>query len=227
SQAPIPEAYSQSGQNIKIKEGSHFRAEIRTSPWHEKLPMGTEYWLGWSYFVPDSYIHDKANRMTIFQGHAGRNGPQVELYIDNDTRELILFTHHQAYSNNKTKRRVKTGASLVPGEWIDFVAHIVWDTEAGGRGLTELWINEKKNSIEGGNVFESDPEDPNMPYPGTPKLGMYKWPWRYTKDVNESKKAGVTTLELLVGPVRYWRSTAGEKLAEDGYAKVAPRGARK
>jgi hypothetical protein len=71
-------------------------------------------------------------------------------------------------------------------------------------------------------VYDSDPEDPAVPYAGTAKLGMYKWPWRGFSSVIACQAAGVSHLEMYVGPARFLKNTS-EYLDPSGYDVVAPK----
>ncbi len=210
------------------RTGGNFRAEISPRPWHQPGPMGTETWVGWSYYLPSGYRNDPAGEITIFQGHVGRNGPPVEIYLMKGG-DVMLGTHWGVYGtgqNHRYKRKKNTGIRLQPGRWYDFVMHVIWDVESGGRGVTELWIDDRHFRIDGGNVFDSDPGDPNVPYPGTVKLGMYKWPWRTDEGVAASEAAGIRQLELLLGPVRILQRGPDDPIGAAGCACVAPRGPR-
>jgi hypothetical protein len=224
SQAPLPQAALDQG-----KSGANFRSEINLFPWHAPVPLKTEYWLGWSYGTPPSFQVDTTSEMTIFQGHVGRNGPPVEIYVAAPSNHIFLLAHHGVYgdgNNQQYKRRVDTEIQLVPDKWYDLVLHIIWDVESGGSGLTELWIDGTKYSISGGNVFDSDPGDSAVPYVGTPKFGMYKSPWRNNAvNVAASKDAGVTQLEMYLGPVRFLKNS-GSYLGTGSYDQVAPVGPR-
>lgn len=211
--------------------GEH-RAEIRRYKWHEPIPLGTEEWHGWSYYFPETYVHDRTSRGVIMQLHAGRKGPPVSLdhYAETDHdgkygAQLFINRRWGRYADG-TQHRQPIPIEFEPGKWYDFVVHVIWDTEAGGRGLTELWVNGRKYYSErGGNTYDagSDPGDPNLPYGGTLKLGFYKWPWRDPEVARRSQEAGVKELEMFIGPVRTIRLAPGEHIGEAGYDLVAPR----
>lgn len=163
--------------------------------------------------------------MSLFQGHVGQNGPPVGIYINSASRNVFLHASHGIYGDSTGYRTFDTGVQLQPGHWYDFVMHIIWDTESGGSGLTELWIDGAKSRIVGGNVFDSDSADPNVPYAGTPKLGIYKWPWEDPARLTASQQAGVNQLEVYLGPVRFLKNS-GDYLDPAGYDNVAPKGTR-
>lgn len=225
--APVP-------PDVEFK-GQH-RSEIRRYKWHEVVPVGTEEWHGFSYYFPPNYVHDPANRGVFMQLHAGRKGPPISLdqYAVKDHggkhgAQVYINRRWGVYADHKAQHRKALGFEFEPGKWYDFVVHVVWDTEAGGRGLTELWVNgEKLYSERGGNTYDagSDPGDPNLPYGGTLKLGFYKWPWREPEAIKASAEAGVKELEMYLGPVRTVRLAPGEHIGDAGYELVAPRPAQ-
>ncbi len=214
---------------------ANFRAEIARRPWHEVVPLGTELWIGWSYYLPPTYVQDTSSRSALFQLHAGRHSPPVEI------EHWVPVDYHGAYGTQIYLMRRWGGwedglvdrgpvpITLEPDHWYDFVVHVVWDVEEGTRGLTELWVNgERYYSARGGNTFSAgtDDGDPMLPYGGTPKLGWYKYPWRTLDGVAASEAVGVSELEMFIGPVRILRRPEGEHVGERGYECVAPRGPR-
>ena len=218
-----------------VEYDANFRAEIARRPWHEVVPLGTELWIGFSYYLPSTYVQDTANRATLFQLHAGRHHPPIEI------GHWVPIDYHGAHGtqlhvirrwggwNTLTFDRQTLPVTFEPGQWYDLVVHVVWDVDGGTRGLTELWVNGTRHySAEGGNTFSAgtDDGDAMLPYGGTPKLGWYKWPWHDAPEVDASEAAGVTELEMYIGAVRLLRRAEGEHIGEQGYECVAPRGAR-
>lgn len=212
-------------------EAGNFRAEIRKYQWHEPIPVNTEEWYGWSYFFPPTYVHDTKMRGVFFQSHAGRSSPPVALdhfvptdYSGRYGSQIHVARNWGVYDDGHEKGIIPI--EFKPGRWYDFVVRIVWDTEAGGRGETEMWINgEKVYSKKGGNTYDAgtDPLDTALPYGGTLKLGLYKWPWKQSlNNINASASVGVTKLEVYIGPVRTLRMPTGQRRGYQGYHDVMP-----
>jgi len=229
----VPDRYAADGYD------ANFRSEIATLPWHEEVPLGTELWIGFSYYLPPTYVQDTSQRATIFQLHAGRHHPPFEIahWVPADfsgahgTR-LHVIRRWQGYDTGDLDR-VTMPVELEPDHWYDFVVHVVWEEAGGTRGLTEVWVNGMRHYFATGpNTYSAgtDPDEPidgpHLPYGGTPKLGWYKWPWHDQENVDASAAAGVTELEMFIGAVRILRRPEGDHLGASGYECVAPRGAR-
>lgn len=214
---------------------AQFRSEIARRPWHEAVPLGTELWLGFSYYLPASYVQDTSSRATVFQLHAGRHHPPIEIahWVPADFSNAYGTQLHVIRRwggwDTDTFDRATLPVSFEPDHWYDFVVHVVWDVDGGTRGLTEIWINGTQHySKTGGNTYSAgtDDGDAMLPYGGTPKLGWYKWPWHDAPAVTASANAGVTELEMFIGAVRIMRHAEGAHVGARGYDCVAPRGAR-
>jgi hypothetical protein len=213
----------------------NYRAEIRTTPWHDPVPMGTEQWFGFSYYFPSDYIHDTASRSTLMQLHAGTMGPPVELFhfvpADYDGEygaQLAIGRDWGTYDGGPNPDGLEefavTPIEPQAGNWYDFVVHTVWDAGAGTNGLTELWVNGNQYySATGANTFDSDPNDPALPYGGTLKLGWYKWPWREQAAIDASSAVGAEEVELYIGPVRILTNPANAHVGQAGFDCVTPR----
>jgi len=224
---------------IPIPPGSdydaNFRAEVARRPWHEVVPLGTELWFGFSYYLPSTYVQDPSSRATVFQLHAGRHHPPIEIahWVPADFSgaygtQLHVIRRWGGWDAGTFDRQTMP-VSFEAGRWYDFVVHVVWDIEGGTRGKTEIWIDGVQlYSATGGNTYSAgtDDGDDMLPYGGTPKLGWYKWPWHDAPAVDASEAAGVTELEMYIGAVRFLRNPEGSHVGAIGYDCVAPRGPR-
>jgi hypothetical protein len=224
--------------SIPVPDGAdydaQFRSEISRRPWHEPVALGTELWIGFSYYLPPTYVQDESSRATIFQLHAGRHHPPIELAhwvpadFSNAHGTRLHIIRRWGGWDTDTFDRATLPVTFEPDRWYDFVVHVVWDVDGGTRGITQVWIDgDLHYTAEGGNTYSAgtDDGDDRLPYGGTPKLGWYKWPWHHAPAVAASAAAGVTELEMFIGAVRIIRNPEGEHIGPRGYDCVRPRGA--
>lgn len=224
----------------------NFRAEIyeayqfhdgQTVGWAPDKPLRSEEWIGWSYYYPPDFIAGDTASTKFLQCHVGYGAAPIDLRLWNPTEypdadrcpgdACDEFVLHRYFPDDGMDAEVAiTDVKPEAGRWYDFVLHVVWDTESGGAGLTELWIDGVQYySSAGGNTFEN-PENKDHPYGAMIKLGMYHGSWRDNEAIEASLDEGVDHLELFMGPVRILSRQRGDHIGADGYSCVAPVGPR-
>jgi hypothetical protein len=205
---------------------SNFRAEVALYPFHYLYPLKSELWLGWSYYSPTGMV-DPVNEGAIHQLHASNSSPVIELwnYYPWWGNNLTVSIRTGAVSS-PTTNYVFTTFALVANKWMDFVEHVIWDTDTTGR--YELWatvdgVTSKIADYTGANTY-SDPGDGNSPYGGTPKLGFYHYGWHSSSNTpaDNSIAAGCTHLETYIGSVKMIYRPVGNYIGSAGYDLVKP-----
>lgn len=206
-----------------------------TVSWAPDKPLKSEEWISWSYYYPPDFVAGETASTKFMQAHVGHGAAPLDLRVWNPTEypdypegrcaggDCDEFVLHRLYPDDGMDSDVAiTDVKPEAGQWYDFVLHTVWDTESGGEGLTEFWINGTKYySSAGGNTFEN-PENKDHPYGAMLKLGMYHGTWRYEEDIQNSIDEGVDHLEVFMGPVRILSRLEGDHIGADGLECVSP-----
>jgi hypothetical protein len=183
----------------------------------------TEYWIGFSVYVPSPYpVLNSPTYEIIYQMHStppdgdwsnyGAYNPNMGLRIipTSSTGGDFLFdtrgsdsSYPQLPSNKPPTTFSGIVGSYKTNEWNDFVIHIRLDSK---NGFTKLWLNgTQKVNASGSNYYRGHG-------PSYPKYGMYNG-WR-ERDINES----VTKRTVYHDEYRYgWGSGIS-------YSSVAPGG---
>ncbi|QDG49346.1 hypothetical protein FIV42_00920 [Persicimonas caeni] len=234
-----PDSTSHAGNlRAEIYESYEFHTGDTVS-WAPDKPLKSEEWISWSYYYPPDFVAGDTASTKFMQAHVGHGAAPLDLRVWNpreypdypqgrcaggDCDEFVL---HRLFPDDGMDGEVAiTDVKPEAGQWYDFVLHTVWDTESGGEGLTEFWINgQKYYSSAGGNTFEN-PENKDHPYGAMLKLGMYHGTWRYEDDIQRSLDEGVDHLEVFMGPVRILSRLEGDHIGADGLHCVTPQTAR-
>ncbi|MFW5966562.1 MAG: heparin lyase I family protein [Persicimonas sp.] len=231
---PPSESTSDDGNlRAEIYEAYEFHTGDTVS-WAPDKPLRSEEWMSWSYYYPPDFVSGETSSTKFMQAHAGHGAAPLDLrywnpteYPNTDGRcageTCDEFVLHRLYPDDGEESDVAiTDVKPEAGQWFDVVLHVVWDTESGGDGLTELWINgEKHYSSAGGNTFEN-PENKDHPYGAMLKLGIYHGSWREQEAIDASLDEGVDNVEVFLGPVRILSRPEGEHIGADGYDCVTP-----
>lgn len=188
----------------------HHRAEISRYPWRIQTPLGTEEWLGFSYFFAKSSEGYTQNQtpVSIFQNHDGVNGPptvQIEIAAPNQ-----LYSPSQSWYNtpkggelmiiNNVRgiRWVVPNFRVVAGTRLDIVVQLVYGS--GKDGLFNVWINGKlqtwpgSDKVEAGNIGST--VFSNARYGGNCKLGIYHHELRKKSAVDKNYSKGHTHMKV-------------------------------
>ena len=202
------------------KNDFNLRAEISTSPWLVKHPLGTEEWFGWTYTFADNYVIDKKNPWAFFQEHEGTTGeaPLISLWVMNEggPGSGKAGEIHVVNATGNLSSYAPTEVIPQAGELLNIVLHVVWGDESNG--WLQVWINQKKVY----DVHEATVRDSN-PFGGNAKFGIYKWAWRDKTGVDNSIEQGITKLETFMGPLRIVTRLADDPdFGKVAYDLVAP-----
>lgn len=227
-------------------DDGNLRAEIyeaylfstgETVSWGPRKPLKSEEWIGWSYYFPSDFIAGDTSSTKFLQCHVGSGAAPIDLRTWNpteypntggrcpgDTCDEFVLTRLWPDDSSESESLI-TDFKPMAGQWVDFVLHVVWDTEEGGDGITEFWVNGVKyEGTPGATTFDSPYGDD--PYGAMVKLGMYHGSWRYQSSIDASLAEGVEDLEIFMGPVRILSRLQGDHIGADGYGCVAPKGPR-
>jgi hypothetical protein len=140
--------------------------------------IGSEYWYGFSIFIPDNWATDSSGEI-LAQWHntpdAGEAGgsPPLALSVSGAT----WFISNKWDSERVAKKSGYDGSvaysvgTVGKGEWTDWVFHIKWSYQ-GKDGLLEVWKNGKRVVQKHGPNTFNDAKGPYF------KFGIYKWDWR-------------------------------------------------
>ncbi len=180
----------------------HYRAEITRFPWKISHPLGTEEWLGFSYFFPTKEEGYSVNRtpVSIYQNHAGRIGTQaenpptlqLEIASPGQMKETPLGGEIMLVHQVRGIRYVIPGVRVVPGARINIIMQIVYDLD--GKGLWNVWINGVLVNIPGGNAGTT--VWANNPVGGNSKLGLYHHQLRFKSAVDLNYSKGHTHMQM-------------------------------
>lgn len=199
------------------------RAEISTSPWLVRHPMGTEEWFGWRYTLGENYIVDKANPWLFFQIHEGTSGevPLISLWSINQGGPgtgIAGEIHLVNAAGEGGNKYYPTGLIPKANQSFDIVVHVVWGDEESG--LLQVWIDNRLVHDKKTRTVRAS----NPPVGGNAKWGIYKWPWRNFSGVHKSQEQGIESLVTYMGPLRMITRGQNDSLyLKNSYEAVKPR----
>lgn len=155
------------------------RAELKR---YTVAPMGSEYWYGFSIYLPSNWVEDTAPEIVtqwhdlpdFWLGEAWKR-PPLTLSINNNKWNIGNAWDSQVVTkkNKVTGRETLWSGTFEKGVWTDWVFHVKWSHKSDG--LIEIWkddtrIVQKRSS----NTYN----DLLIPYL---KIGIYKYPWKKNK----------------------------------------------
>jgi PKD repeat protein len=199
----------------------NMRAEVVTSPWQVRHPLGTEEWFGFNYGFDDDYIIDTATNWGLFQVHGGvwDEDPHIAIQVTKDNQqghdagEIVIVKD----TNTVNNEYYFTGITPVAGDKLDIVVHVIWDN--GGNGVFEVWIN----GINVHSDLSCDTVTTVSPWGGNAKFGIYKWRWANANGVQASAAQGVTSVSTSMGALRIiTRQPVDTEYLTDSYSLVDP-----
>ncbi len=171
-----------------------FRSEIAM----QGVPLFSDYWYGFSIFIPADWVDDPQDGDIVAQWHGsagtdkkqfkvegdGKGRPPVALALKGNIWHITLNSSDAVVKDAKdwekfaTKREQFPLAAFRKGVWTDWVFHMRWSYKADG--LVEVWQDGKQVLTHSGpNCYN----DPNGPYF---KIGIYHPAW---KDFEAEKMA--------------------------------------
>jgi hypothetical protein len=163
-----------------------FRSEIALSG----VPLFSDYWYGFSIFIPGDWIDDPQDGDIVAQWHGsagedkklfkvegdGKGRPPVALSLHGDEWQVAVNSSAAVVKDAKdwagyqSKRDQFHLGKFRKGVWTDWVFHMRWSYKADG--LLEVWQNGKQVLQHAGpNCYN----DPNGPYF---KIGIYHPAWK-------------------------------------------------
>lgn len=160
-----------------------FRAEIA----RQAVPMGSEYWYGFSIYLPPIWQVDPQDNIlaqwhalideTKQEGDGIKDNPPVALSVQGN--KWMLKLHWNTQGNTATGQgsgtRTFTLGDINPGVWNDFALHAKWSH--GNDGLVQLWQNGHQAVNCTGPDEYNDKQGPYF------KIGIYHPEW---KTINEA-----------------------------------------
>lgn len=184
---------------------SRRRSEIRRKP----VERNSEYWYGYSIFVPADYAKDRIPEV-ITQWHSAPDSgekwrrPPLALITRNDRFVLVNHSTSKRISKDRDSKSKEWDLGNITKErWVDWVVHAKWSYKSDG--LLEVWKDGKLVlSQKGPNTYN----DPNGPFF---KIGIYKAQWK-----TNPGKSSVSTRTLFFDEVRIAKGKAN-------YRDLAPR----
>ena len=163
-----------------------FRSELALSA----VPLFSDYWYGFSIFIPADWIDDPQDGDIVAQWHGsfgedkkqfkvegdGKGRPPVALSLHADRWEVAInssaavVTNAKDWENYGSKREKSDLGKFRKGVWTDWVFHMHWSYKTDG--LVEIWQDGKQVlTHKGPNCYN----DPNGPYF---KIGIYHPAWK-------------------------------------------------
>lgn len=157
-------------------DGSKRRRSQFREPINAKY--GTDYWYGWSMYIPNDWVFDNSVQTVLWQWHLNNaaipfNAPDRPSNIGVPLLFITKGTTLSLKVNHPTGQKTlyTTSYSGMKGKWTDFVAHVVWSPS--GDGVVESWINGQKIANYRGPTSYKDPT--GAPYC---MIGIYKPEWK-------------------------------------------------
>lgn len=179
-----------------------------------RFAMNKSYWLGYSAFIPTSWVFDARSHDSLFNLHKGsRQGPggctaapQPLGWRIHGNRWQFLYTKNS--SNHSAKNDI---APVEKGRWTDWVINFKFSH--GNDGFFKIWKNGKRvysyNGITICKGSNTSGTKNTLPYMNAP---IYKSEWRNSPNIKERT--------LYYDEIRVGNSSAS-------YKDVVPRGAAK
>lgn len=205
----------------------NFRTELSRYPWEVGHPPGTEEWLSWTYFVPDSYTQH-ATEIDVFQSHPGSapgyssNSPAIYFGLEYQNQISGYPWGTLAIVNKAADTRVPT-IRFVPGMRIDFVVQLIYGL--GSEGKLKIWANGTViYDVAQSTIYASaDPLGSNPMVGGNWKLGVYHHGINSLAGVTANAALGHTEMYLYVGKIRNSvRTSADSDYLKDIYPIMNP-----
>jgi hypothetical protein len=170
---------------VPHKPGS-FRSEIALS----SVPLFSDYWYGFSIFIPEDWIDDPQEGDIVAQWHGsygedkkqfkvegdGKGRPPVALALHGDRWELAINSSDAVvkdakdWENYATKREKSDLGKFRKGVWTDWVFHMHWSYQSDG--LVEIWQNGRPVLTHRGPNCYNDSKGPYF------KIGIYHPSWK-------------------------------------------------
>ena len=189
------------------------KPRVNLSKYSLKFDYDTDYWLGWSTYIPDTWIDDySTNWTTIMQLKQPIGGsPILSLNIKGDTWEFVNRRDDAniTFDENTTDVSVVYSGSTAndKGRWVDFVVNFRLCESANCDGKLTIWKGDEVIVDQNGpNAYVRSVVD------GGPflTLNLYKHGWK-------KKESMVDTREIYFDAIRIGG-------ANSDYASVAPSG---
>jgi len=201
-----------------------FRSEIALSG----VPLFSDYWYGFSIFIPPDWVDDPQDGDIVAQWHGsfGEDKKQFKVEGDGKGRPPVALTLHASdwqvavnsssavvkdakdWANYGSKREQFSLGRFRKGAWTDWVFHMRWSYKPDGQ--LEIWQDGKLVlSHTGPNCYN----DPNGPYF---KIGIYHPAWKdFEIETFNQQKVIIPRKVIFHGAVRV--------VADGKYDDVAPR----
>jgi hypothetical protein len=204
-----------------------FRSELALSP----VPLFSDYWYGFSIFIPPDWIDDPQGGDIVAQWHGafgpdkkqfkvegdGKGRPPAALSLRGDHWEIAVNSsaavvkNASDWANYGSKRDKGDLGKSAKGVWNDWVFHMHWSYKEDG--LIEVWRDGKPVFERKGPNCYNDPKGPYF------KIGIYHPEWK------EFKAESFHAAKLIV-PRKVIFHDEVRVAANGGYESVAPRPVR-
>lgn len=123
-----------------------------TSSWnqHDQIDNNTEYWIGWSYFVPSNYLQERmGHQLCQITDPADAGHPNRIIFgiamgggisADCDPKYANWYGRHD-WESAKTHRNWRTAWTNDKGNWVDIVLNIVWYSSNNANAKFEFFMD--------------------------------------------------------------------------------------
>jgi len=169
-----------------------FRSEIAMSG----VPLFSDYWYGFSIFIPEDWIDDPQDGDIVAQWHGsagedkkqfkvegdGKGRPPVALSLNGSNWRVSVNSSSAVVKDAKDWDKYESKREQFPlgrfrkGAWTDWVFHMKWSYKEDG--IIEVWQDGKPVLTHKGPNSYNDPKGPYF------KIGIYHPAW---KDLPSSK----------------------------------------
>jgi hypothetical protein len=139
----------------------------------------TEYWIGWSNYVPIDYVGEKFPH-NFFQ--IASDNPGSIIYIMRygaDKNGLTGWRSKHKYKDGERSQLIDNDWEDDKGKWTDWVLHIVWHDTDNSNARFEVFR-------DGVLVYSRNNAD-NMIKGAEPILVWFNYNWAYSKDLDYTK----------------------------------------
>ena len=183
------------------------RSEIRWQKGADGVPNwapdGSNYSYRFRMYVPQDHVCDPIDPEIVCQWHQPNgfniNSPPLSIRIQRCNIKLRYITSEVYKGQNKSaiRKTISSDVGFIKGSWHYFVVDIRWDyRQANGAGFVKVYMsNEGWPDSDNLIINYEGPIGQNNGIGSNFKLGVYKWRWKHTEDVEQARAAVPPILE--------------------------------
>ncbi len=124
------------------------RERSELSEWYKKTAPGSEYWYGWSLYIPENYINVYPTKVALGQFHQ-KNSHVVWMFQNSNGGYHLdnqVGGHTAEYDILIPERDLR-------GRWHKIEVHVRWSTDRSG--FMRVWVNDKQKVDYKGQTMDA------------------------------------------------------------------------